>query len=346
MYWIVIRANTDSIHTTIHTIIHAKYIVHVLVCIAIRSNKYQHVLACITLVFGMYEIMIRANTDQKHAFFPYVPILTPIHSPIRAQYNQIQTYTSSNTDQYKHHRPIHTSSFQYLLFNMPIQASVVDSVLSNKAPPPAPPRPPLQVCQRYLSLPSCTQPHSSSSSAYSSSVLWDSRTFHAAANFSSADSVECRFIAVCLVTRIAVNAHSSESSDWWEAGILKWGRVCKGTTASGLSTVGSLWLLYNGHLLEQMTYKKWAVVDQLQPCRLCWWHPRQRFVSAVPTWAQSGLRQSPVSSFLGRLPLIVTSVQLFGTPASDTSWWCWHHSAQHARQDGYALSWGWMWQHG
>ena len=64
-YWIVIRANTDSIHTPIHTIIHAKYIVHVLVCIAIRANIYQHVLACIALVFGMYEIMIRANTDQK-----------------------------------------------------------------------------------------------------------------------------------------------------------------------------------------------------------------------------------------------------------------------------------------
>ena len=46
-------------------IIHAKYIGHVLVCIAIRANTslYQHVLACIALVFGMYEIMICANTD-------------------------------------------------------------------------------------------------------------------------------------------------------------------------------------------------------------------------------------------------------------------------------------------
>ena len=206
------------------------------------------------------------------------------------------------------------------------------------------------VCQRYLNLPSGTLQHEQLLLVVCIQFLGVVRQPNfpssPAANFSSADSGECRFIAVCLVARIAVNAHSSESSDWWEAGILKWGRVCKGTTASGLSTVGSLWLLYNGHLLEQMTYKKWAVVDQLQPCRLCWWHPRQRFVSAVPTWAQSGLRQSPVSSFLGRLPLIVTSVQLFGTPASDTSWWCWHHSAQHARQDGYALSWGWMWQHG
>ena len=116
-YWIVIPANTDSIHTTIHTIIHAKYIVHVLVCIALRANICQHVLACIVLVFGMYEIMIRANTDQIHAFvFQYVPIRTQIHSPIRAQYNQIQTYTSSNTDQCKHHRPMHTSSFSILAF--------------------------------------------------------------------------------------------------------------------------------------------------------------------------------------------------------------------------------------
>ena len=38
-------------------------------CIAIRANIYQHALACITLVFGMYEIMIRANTDQIPAFF-------------------------------------------------------------------------------------------------------------------------------------------------------------------------------------------------------------------------------------------------------------------------------------
>ena len=49
-------------------------------------------------------------------FFQYVPLLTPIHSPIRAQYNQIQTFTSSNTDQYKHHRPMHTCSFSILAF--------------------------------------------------------------------------------------------------------------------------------------------------------------------------------------------------------------------------------------
>ena len=84
-YWIVIRANTDSIHTPIHTIIHAKYIVHILVCIAIRANMP----ACIGMYcvgIGMYEIMIRANTDQIHTFvFHYVPIWTQIHSPIRGQ---------------------------------------------------------------------------------------------------------------------------------------------------------------------------------------------------------------------------------------------------------------------
>ena len=40
------------------------------------------------------------------------------------------------------------------------------------------------------------------------------------------------------------------------------------------------------------------------------------------------------------------SVQLLGTPASDTNWRHWHHSTQDARQDGYVLSWGWMWQRG
>ena len=77
-------------------------------------------------------------------------------------------------------------------------------VLSNQAPPPVPPHPLLLVCQKYLSLLSSVWPHASWSSAYSSSVLWDSLTFHAAANFSSADSAECGFVAVCLVAKIAV----------------------------------------------------------------------------------------------------------------------------------------------
>ena len=33
------------------------------ICIGIHANTYQHALACIRLVFGMYELMIRANTD-------------------------------------------------------------------------------------------------------------------------------------------------------------------------------------------------------------------------------------------------------------------------------------------
>ena len=55
--------------------------------------------------------------------------------------------------------------------------------------------------------------------------------------------------------------------------------------------------------------------------------------NAVPAWAL----------FKG---LDCASVQPAGTSASGTSWWYWHHSAQHLRQDGYVLSWGWMWQRG
>ena len=79
-------------------------------------------------------------------------------------------------------------------------------------PPPTPPS-----SQR---VPSHTRHHATWSLAYSSPVLWDSQIFHATANFSSANSAECRFIAVCLVARISVNAHDSESSDWQEADIL------------------------------------------------------------------------------------------------------------------------------
>ena len=108
-------------------------------------------------VFGMFEIMIRAHTvayRPNTCLFQYVPILTPIHSPIQFQYNQMQTYTSSNTDQNKHHyRPMHASSFSILA---PVHANTgIDTVKSG-----APrallhrqriPRPRLQVCQRYLS---------------------------------------------------------------------------------------------------------------------------------------------------------------------------------------------------
>ena len=97
-----IPANTNSIHTTIHTIIHAKYIVHVLVCIAIRANINQHVLACITLVFGMYEMMIRANTDQIHAFF------------------SIRANTDANT--FPNTSPIQSNTDLYNLKYRPIQA--------------------------------------------------------------------------------------------------------------------------------------------------------------------------------------------------------------------------------
>ena len=96
---------------------------------------------------------VHANTDQIHAFFQYVTILTPIHSPILAQYNQIQTYTSSNTDQYKHHRPMHTSLFSILAF---LYANTGIGTVKSGAPP----RTATPVCQRYLSLPSrhCSMP--------------------------------------------------------------------------------------------------------------------------------------------------------------------------------------------
>ena len=48
---------------------HAKCIEYVLVCIPIHAKTNQHLLAAIKLVFGMYEIMMRANTVQIHAFF-------------------------------------------------------------------------------------------------------------------------------------------------------------------------------------------------------------------------------------------------------------------------------------
>ena len=72
----------------------------------LHAITYQH-MACFGLVFGMYEIMICANTDQMHTFFfQFVPIMTRIYSPIRSQYNPILTNTSpnTNTDQCTNHR--------------------------------------------------------------------------------------------------------------------------------------------------------------------------------------------------------------------------------------------------
>ena len=52
-------------------------------------NTYQQVLACIELVFGMYEIMIRANTDQYMPFISICPKMDPIHSQILSLYNKV-----------------------------------------------------------------------------------------------------------------------------------------------------------------------------------------------------------------------------------------------------------------
>ena len=80
------------------------------------------------------------------------------------QNSEIQTYTSSNTDQYKHRRPMHTLSFSILAF---LYASTGIGTVKSGAPA----RTAASVCQRYLSFPSRTRQHASWSSAYSSSVL-------------------------------------------------------------------------------------------------------------------------------------------------------------------------------
>ena len=81
-----------------------------MVCIALHANIYQHVLAFILLVtvFGMYDIMIRANTDQIHAYFfntcqcgrQYIHQYDPNTIQYRAIQAQIETNTCTNTDEY------------------------------------------------------------------------------------------------------------------------------------------------------------------------------------------------------------------------------------------------------
>ena len=138
-YWIIICANTDWIHATIQATINAKYRGHVLFCIVLQYIPILTRMACIVLVFVMHEIMIRANTDQMHAYFfnmcqcwcQYIHQYDPNTIQYRPIQAQIQTKTSINTDEYTEH------CFQCLHQYMPIQASV----LSDQAPPPAPPVP-------------------------------------------------------------------------------------------------------------------------------------------------------------------------------------------------------------
>ena len=181
--------------------------------IGIRAKKYQHVLACIMMV--LYEIMIRANNDQIRAVFS-------ISANTDANIFTNTSLIKSNTDLYKiKYRPIQApqTNAHIIVFNTcfficqyrhcycqirrprPHCSTVFYRCATGIC---------LQVCHRHLSFPSSTLPHASWSLAYSSSVMLDSRTFHTTANFSSANSEECRFI---LVTRITVNAHSSESLD-------------------------------------------------------------------------------------------------------------------------------------
>ena len=111
------------------TTIHARCRGNVLVYTAIHANTYQHVLGCVILVFGIYEITIRANTDQIHAYFFMIPIqfnIDPVY---------IELYwanTCPNTDQYKHqYRRIHTTQFSILA---PAHANTGISTVKSGAP--------------------------------------------------------------------------------------------------------------------------------------------------------------------------------------------------------------------
>ena len=81
----------------------------------------------------MYEIMIRANRDLIYAYllFLYVPIQTPVHSPIQSQCNQVQTNTSTNTDQYQY-RQMHTLLFSILA--PPVHANTGIGTVKSGAP--------------------------------------------------------------------------------------------------------------------------------------------------------------------------------------------------------------------
>ena len=123
----------------------------------IHADTYQHVFACIELVFGMYETMIRANTDQIHAFdfktcqleYRRKYIRQYDHKPIQVL---IQTNISTNTSTKAHIIVFNTctSTCQYKHWYCQI-----------KRPRPHRPHsqhPLLPMCHRYLNLPSCTRP--------------------------------------------------------------------------------------------------------------------------------------------------------------------------------------------
>ena len=111
--WILIQANTDLIHSTIHSSI----------------GMYS---VGIWLIWNNDTYKYSPNTCLYFNMCLYGLCWTPIHSPIWSKYNQVQpgrpiqapkqTNTSTNTDQCTHY------CFQY----MPIQALV----LINQVPPP------------------------------------------------------------------------------------------------------------------------------------------------------------------------------------------------------------------
>ena len=138
----VLNYDTSKYRLNIYcnTTMHAKYIVKVLACIKIHTNTYQHVLACIELVFGMYEIIIRANTNQINAYYfntcqhelQYIRQYDPNTIKYRPIQALIQTKTTTNTDQNKHqYRQMHTSSF---LINAPVHANTGIGAVKSGAP--------------------------------------------------------------------------------------------------------------------------------------------------------------------------------------------------------------------
>ena len=187
----------NTYHNTYHnTCQFAKYKSKVLACITVHTNTYHHVLACIELVFGMYEIMTCANTDQIHAFISICANTDP-NTFTNTNWLAIQ----SSTDQYRPiQAPIQTNSqITKLWFSIrgPVHANTGNSTVKSCAP--ASTARTLfywSVCQRCLSLPSSTcqrqqdQPHPLVLCQTVEHIVCVSQTLHAVAKSPSADSVE------------------------------------------------------------------------------------------------------------------------------------------------------------
>ena len=155
-----------------------------------------------------------ANNDkckiqtQYILYFQLVPILMPIHSPIRSEYIPMQFNSRSNTDQYKHqYRPIHTISHNIVFNTCNSTSQYRHWYCQIRHHPPVRqhlPHPSLQVSQELLRIPSQTlQRRSASAAAESTTSSWsssesspffcDSQTFHAVAGATTSEILELRF---------------------------------------------------------------------------------------------------------------------------------------------------------